>query len=278
MTERLFTARHFVPPIIISSGPSSIRIAHLAAHYYSSMAGASHKVVLVRPSRCAGEGHVLPGGATSIDDEALPGFFEVRSFLRSVEDDLRAIGRSSGWYLQQYIKLAAVEHVGAEISFVTDGDTLFSRRLLEDILANPVVLQTGERYPGYDRLGVRLGIRPARRSCVANGGFFVPGRLSVASPQSFIDTIANLVLPSGGAMDFSEYQLMGSILAPEIGTRALRMFRRYDLLLSRGDPFRLCDLERALRRYDAVAIEVHHERSPARRIAARLFYHFGYSW
>jgi hypothetical protein len=214
-----------------------------------------------------------------MDDESLAGYEEVRTFLNARAVELAQFGRRPAWYLQQYIKLAAISALGDSLGFIADGDTIFSRTLLKAVLTAPTVLTTGEKYPNYDRLLVEMGVPPPSRSCVANGNFMRRNRLlgELATPAGFRKMLEEQVIASGGALDLSEYQLAGGLLEPALGSRPVRLFRRFDLVRDEsGMSAEL--LEAALERYDAVAFECGHRRSVPRRIAAKILYAMGRSW
>jgi hypothetical protein len=164
--------------------------------------------------------------------------------------------------------------------FIADGDTIFSHRLLRDVLTQPSVLTTGERYENYDRLLIALGLTPPELSCVANGNVFPNDPLlrRLATPEGFVSILEDHIFPSNGMLDFSEYQITGSLLQSRLAMRRIKMFRRFDLLINSLDDIPAAFVDRALRRYDAVAVEANHRRSSTRRIAARIFYGIGRSW
>lgn len=264
-------------PLVICAGPRALPTAAVASRYYASNGIRS---ILVRPAECAAHDIRFEPGTRCIDDEALPGVETVGAYLRAHRDRLASFDRTPGWFLQQFIKLAAVAMLDTEYVFVADGDTIFSHRLLRDVLARPVILTTGEQYENYDRLLVVLGLTPPERSCVANGNVFPRDPLlqRLATPEGFVSLLENHVFPSGGELDFSEYQITGSLLQSRVAMRRIKMFRRFDLLIDGLEHIPAAFVERALRRYDAVAIEANHRRSPGRQIAARIFYGIGRSW
>lgn len=263
-------------PLVISSGPRSLMTAAAASTYYADGGIAS---IVVRPRGCASGDHRFATGSHFLDDEALAGFEEVKSFLEERRAIMMGFNRAPGWFLQQFIKLAAVKAIGAKHVFIADGDTIFSRVLLDTVLRDPKILTTGEKFANYDRLLTVLGLSPLAASCVANGNVFSPEPLvlELATAAGFCAIMEDHVLASGGALDFSEYQITGSLLGSKLGIRRIRMFRRFDLLAGdAGVPQAM--IERALRRYDAVAIEANHHRSLLKHIAARLLYMAGRSW
>lgn len=264
-------------PLLISAGPRAMGTATLASAYY---ADAGITVIVVRPRKCAAHDAAFPSGTRFIDDEALTGFNQVKAFLEAQRPELERFHRTPGWFLQQFIKLVAVVTINEPYLFLADGDTIFSRTLLADVLRDPTILTTGETYGNYDRLLVALGLHPPRASCVANGNVFSPLPLirDLATPAGFEEMMRTHILASGGALDFSEYQITGSLLEPVLGSRRIRMFRRFDLLIGDVAAPPSAAVARALRRYDAVAIEADHHRSGAKRLAARFLYGIGRSW
>lgn len=264
-------------PFVICAGPRALPTAAVASHYYAANGIQS---IVVRPAACADHDAHLEPSTRCISDEALPGVETVGAYLRAHRDRLASFDRTPGWFLQQFIKLAAVAMLDTDYVFIADGDTIFSHRLLRDVLARPAILTTGEKYENYDRLLVALGLTPPQQSCVANGNFF-PRELMLqrlATPEGFVSILEEHIFPSGGELDFSEYQITGSLLQSRLAMRRIKMFRRFDLLIDGLEHVPTAFVERALRRYDAVAIEANHRRSPARQIAARLFYSLGRSW
>lgn len=264
-------------PLAISAGPRAIATAAVASAYY---ADAGIAAIVVRPRECATHDTAFPSGTRFIDDESLPGMQQVKAFLKSQQSALNQFHRTPGWFLQQFIKLVAVVEIGAQRLFLADGDTIFSHALLATVLREPTILTTGETYGNYDRLLVALGLTPPRSSCVANGNVFSPLSLirELASPDGFENLMRKHVLASKGALDFSEYQITGSLLEPSIGSRRIKMFRRFDLLVENLNAPSSKAVAKALLRYDAVAIEVDHHRSMAKRAAAHFLYGIGRSW
>ncbi|MBD8737386.1 hypothetical protein IFS44_19075 [Sphingomonas sp. CFBP 13706] len=264
-------------PLVICAGPRALPTAAVASRYYAANGIRS---MVVRPAAYADHDVHFAAGTRHIDDEALPGVEKVSVYLRAHCERLASFDRAPGWYLQQFIKLAAVTMLNTDYVFMADGDTIFSHQLLREVLARPTVLTTGEQFENYDRLLVALGLTPPKLSCVANGNVFSrdPMLQQLATPDGFISLLEEYVLPSGGTLDFSEYQITGSLLQSRLAMRRIRMFRRFDLLIDSLEHVSDTLVERALCRYDAIAIEANHRRSPARRIAAQIFYFIGRSW
>lgn len=264
-------------PLLVFAGPRALPTAATASAYYAECGIA---VTIVRSRTCAVDDRRFPQNTHFVDDETFPGVGEIKDFLTANRDTLARFGRAPGWFLQQFIKLAAVAAWTDDLVFVADGDTIFSHALLDRVLREPVILMTGETFANYDRLLREWGLNPPSLSCVANGNVFSKAPLlqELATPAGFRAMLENHVLPSQGALDFSEYQIAGSLLEPELGSMRIRMFRRFDLLIDDIAEVPLTSVKRALRRYDAVAIEANHHRSIAKRVAARAFYAIGQSW
>lgn len=264
-------------PLLVFAGPRALPTAATASAYYTEGGIAA---TIVRPQKCAVDDHRFPHDTDFIDDEAFPGVGEIKDFLLENSDNLAQFNRTPGWFLQQFIKLAAVAAWDDDLVFVADGDTIFSHALLDRVLREPVILATGETFANYDRLLRRWGLNPPLLSCVANGNVFpkAPILQELATPGGFRAMLEDHVLPSKGDLDFSEYQVAGSLLEPKFGSLRIRMFRRFDLLIDDITEVPLTSVKSALRRYDAVAIEANHHRSMAKRVAARAFYAIGRSW
>lgn len=264
-------------PLVICAGPHALPTAAVASHYY---AADGIRSIVVRPAACADHDARFAPSTRCIDDEALAGVETVGIYLRAHRERLASFDRAPGWFLQQFIKLAITAMLDTDYVFIADGDTIFAHRLLHDILTQPAILTTGERYENYDRLLIALGLTPPGRSCVANGNVFPRDPLlqRLATPEGFVSILEEHVFSSNGALDFSEYQITGSLLQSRLAMRRIRMFRRFDLLIDSLDHVPAAFVERALCRYDAIAIEANHRRSPTRRIAAQIFYAIGRSW
>lgn len=264
-------------PLVICAGPRALSTTAVASRYYA--VDGIHSIV-VRPKACEDHDVGFAPGTRCIDDESLVGVEEVGTYLRAHRERLAKFDRAPGWFLQQFIKLSAVFTLDTNYVFIADGDTIFSHRLLRNVLTQPTVLTTGEKYENYDRLLIALGLTPPALSCVANGNVFPRDPLlrRLATPEGFISILEDHIFPSNGMLDFSEYQIAGSLLQSRLAMRRIKMFRRFDLLIKDLDNIPAAFVDRALRRYDAVAIEANHRSSPARRIAARIFYGIGRSW
>lgn len=264
-------------PFLICAGPKALPTSALAQAYYRA---AAIQPLIVRPAACADRDDLFAPGTRFLDDEELPGVVEVRAFLQAHADTMAQFHRAPGWFLQQFIKLAAVRAMDAEYVFLSDGDTIFSLPLLQDLLRTPQVIATGEKHENYDRLLRALGLTPPSRSCVANGNVFPrhPRLRELATAEGFRAVMKEHVLPSRGELDFSEYQLVGSLLEPQLGLRPIRLFRRFDLLTGAPETVPHAHIRQALTRYDALAIETEHHSSLLKRVAARLFYAAGRSW
>jgi len=130
-------------PLVICAGPRALPTTVVASHYY---AADGIRPIVVRPASCKDHDADLAVGTRCIDDEALAGVEEVSAYLRAHRNRLASFNRAPGWFLQQFIKLSAVATLDTYYVFIADGDTIFSHRLLRDVLTQPSVLTTGERY------------------------------------------------------------------------------------------------------------------------------------
>lgn len=263
----------------IFCGPTSGPTAHLSLDLHGPDV-CGDALELVTPARCEAALRLGRAELSIRIDEEIPGYAEVSRFLATHQDVLRRRGRSTVWYLQQYLKLAYVWDKSSWV-FIQDGDTLFSPSLLGEMRLSPFLLTTREDITAYSATAASVGLPVYPRSFIANGGVFSPQVLRGLAPRAadwFIDVMQRAVLPAAGA-DFSEYQIMGALLARDLPIRPLRLFRRFDLLAgSGGGPSTLERARRALARYDAVAFEAAHQSSVIKRLAGQLAYRVGYTW
>jgi hypothetical protein len=255
-------------------GPGSITATRLAIDLYAR-GGARLDLTVVTPASCAAS---FGGEATVLADEAVPGHAEIVAWLAAERARITRRGRSTGWYLQQYLKLAVAWHAPASV-FVHDGDTVFAPAMLHELAERPAVMTTREDPSAYNRAAAHLGLPSHARSFVANGGLFDGETLRTlgADPVTwFTGAMERAVLAPDDGADFSEYQLMGALLATRWPLRPLRLFRRFDLIAS-AEGGRQC-AERALRRYDAIAFETAHRASWSKRVLGRFAYAANVSW
>ncbi len=265
----------------IFCGPGTGAIAALSSAIYQSSA-AQIQIEIVTPARLVDEVKKLASFDLAIvRDEDLPGYARVHSFLESRRNQLSSRGRSIGWYLQQYLKLAHAWHASSRM-FVHDGDTVFSPALLHRLSTEPFLMVTREQVDTYNRAAIKVKLPIHRQSFIANGGLFDPAVLASlgASAQDwFINTMERGVLDNSETADFSEYQIMGALLAKSLPIRPIRMFRRFDLITIAPDhPTTRSRTDLALLRYDAVAFESGHRSSWVKRTAGRLAYCARYTW
>jgi hypothetical protein len=275
-------AHAVAPCCAIFCGPRTSEVARLATSIYRAQE-LTWPMTLWTPRRLENEfgwtGEV-PGLALRFDEE-VKGFDQVAEFLREHHAQGRLGGRSTGWYLQQYLKLAVAWEAGGPV-FIHDGDTIFSPGLMAEQMHSPFLMTTKEGTDRYSAAAQAVGLPTHPRSFVANGGLFIPEVLRSldADPATwFMDVMARGVLGEGAQGDFSEYQIMGALLTPRLPARPITIFRRFDLLVSspaRPDARRKVVL--ALKRYDALAFESGHRASAARRFLGLCAYGVGYSW
>ena len=264
-------------------GPRTADIAQAAERIYRA-ADLSLELVFITPSR---EMALLSGaaGRTSVQviaDEDVAGYQLVSGWLADHAAQFAALGRSSRWYLQQYLKLAYA-WTRASPTFIHDGDTIFAPSLLSLLCSSKFVLTTKEDASLYNSGCQRLGFAVAtKHSLIANGGLF-DGELlrPLGAPEDwFIRSIQETVLDGPGS-DFSEYQIVGNLLLAHHANplRPMKFFRRFDLLTPSGSSLPSDRrLQQALQRYDAIAFERGHQQSLRHRLAGRLAYWIGRSW
>jgi hypothetical protein len=264
-------------------GPRTADIAQTADRLYRA-AGLPLELVFITPSRdiVSLSGTADRTSVQVVADEDVPGYQLVSRWLADHAAQFAALGRSSRWYLQQYLKLAYAWS-RASPTFIHDGDTIFAPRLLLRLCNSKFVLTTKEDASLYNLGCQRLGIEVAtKRSLIANGGLF-DGELlrPLGSPEDwFIRSIQETVLHGPGS-DFSEYQIVGNLLLAHHPNqlRPMKFFRRFDLLTPSGSGLPSDRrLQQALKRYDAIAFERGHQQSLRHRLAGRLVYWAARSW
>jgi hypothetical protein len=271
------------PVCAIFCGPSAIAAVELALSLYAE-AELTMPIEVIAPARCsAALRKVCPSdlNVQLLSDEDLPGHAEALRELERRADALQRRGRSARWYLQQYLKMARAWHAERRV-FIHDGDTVFAPRLLEELAFRPQLLTTREQVSTYNDAQRQMGLASHERSFIANGGLFEPALLRrlADEPLSWIlQFLDHAVLTEHGGGDFSEYQIMGSLILRERGwpEHPLRLFRRLDLLVSEPMSGR-ARVKGAWARYDAVAFETVHHTSVAKRVAARAAWILGHSW
>jgi hypothetical protein len=272
--------------ILFFCAKDSLRFAHLAVRYYARI-GFPVNVIIYTPSE---NNKILNSlnlpNCLVANDESIPGYEEIVKFLNSKRGEiLEKKRRTVGWYLQQYLKVAAAFH-SSEPIFISDGDTIFSGNLLADISRSPKLLTTKENPDTYNNGCRVLGYSTFPVSFVANGGLFCPRELRLRIPcctKWFQNSLETILDDNNRASDFSEYQIMGNILSSKLNSRRLRIFRRFDMLSKLEDLDSVSDvylskLERIFNRYDALAWEFGHKSYPIKRVVARLAFLCNYSW
>jgi len=267
----------------IFCGPSTFDIARIALSVYR-YTELDIEVKLITPQSCASAADSIAGefGISICFDESIEGFEEVKSFLEQHKKDFELRKRSWKWYLQQYLKLGFAWKADRMV-FVHDGDTIFSPSLLRQLSQKPALLTTREQVNIY-LLGIKLlGLPESCKSYIANGGIFdslVLQELSLNPSAWFIEAIRTCVLNSdANTSDFSEYQIMGSLLKDRLESQKLKMFRRFDLLIGK-DIHKLdyLDFNESFKKYDAIALEMSHHRNLPKRIIANFLYNLGFYW
>jgi len=270
-----------VPYCAIFCGPSTLDIVALTLKVYKH-AQVNTEIQLVIPKEYSHYAEKMTDefGVSICFDEDIQDIEMVSSFLQHYRDKLR--GRSWKWYKQQYLKLG-LAWKSDRMVFIHDGDTIFSPAILEQLIQKPFLLTTGERVHIYVAGLNLLGLPLSSKSYIANGGIFDPSILKNISsdPSSwFIEAIKKCILSSNtDRVDFSEYQIMGSLLQDSISSRQLKLFRRFDLLSGENiSKINYLNVIKSLEKYDAIALEMYHHRSLSMRIIARLLYSLNFSW
>lgn len=216
-----------------------------------------------------------------VSDESFKGYLGVRSVVNEFVSKANPYKRSTGWYMQQYLKIAAV--TGAEgLVVIVDGDTVLRQSTIESMIFNKLVAVTKESVSIYNAgLGL-IGVHPLGStypSFVANFGLIDSDvlRTKCAEPSEFFGNWLELIKNNKNG-DISEYQLFGTLMRNNgWGARRINIFRRADLLsISSSSTSEVC--RNLLKRYDAVAFEHHHSKGVFKKIAARAAAAIGYSW
>ncbi|MDH6504720.1 hypothetical protein [Polynucleobacter sphagniphilus] len=208
-----------------------------------------------------------------ICDETLYGFGKVRKFLEENLTEIKRKNRSIGWYLQQYLKLAHC-YTSEKDLLIIDGDTIFSSTFLEKYLKNPYLMRTNEKIAEYSVSSIFQKVSDSRYSYIANAGYFSPNILKKYIDNIddwFINTVSKVIKNDS---DFSEYQIMASLLKNEkkiIHEKNIKIFRRFELIDN-------VSWDNALIRYDAITIEQNHKVNMLNKLIAKYMYKVGYSW
>lgn len=268
---------------VIFCGHSALEITKCILQIYSKYRDVD--VIVVAPSIIVQELQLYSCEleAKFVCDEEIAGYKEVKEFLWGYKEQLALIGRSPGWYLQQFLKLAYSWKGSSEI-FIQDGDTFFSPNLLSQLYETPAILTTDENVVIYNVGQKCMGLPFYPLSFIANGGIFYPEILKTLGPNCvewFKRSIYVSVLENQkpNSSDFSEYQIMGSLLYSKLPRKSLKIFRRFDLVCKLDDVLDLFqEVNTGLKKYDAIAIESRHASSFIKRLLAKVLYKFGYSW
>jgi len=269
-------------PLYVFVGPSSLPSLRLLCWSLAQFSGLNRLVFVTPRSLTASvTAASLDLPCDIVNDEDVPGSISVLHFLRQHSQELLVRSRSANWYYQQYLKLA-VAWFSDDYVFIQDGDTIFSAMILNELALSPQVLCTRENIRQYDAGLSLIGLPKVGVSCIANGGVFCPRLLARlgADPKewflnAFIRSVISSSLPSS---DFSEYQVMGSLMSCGHSLRQISLFRRLDLLSFGSFDHQSRFVARALNRYDAVAFEWAHRGSRLKRLGAMFKYVIGQSW
>jgi hypothetical protein len=264
--------------IAIFSGADDVDVLRRAVQYYHE-SNVTLPVTIICPSN-TNLGH-LNTLCSIVFDEDLPGYNEVSRWLKDHEAVIQARSRATGWYLQQFLKLSYAL-LSKETIFISDGDTIFSSRRIQALVHCPHVIATRENVGRYESFLADCGLASRGVSFIANGGIANSRILApyVNTPCGFfLRALDSFLKLKSVRSDFSEYQLLGAVAAKYVPVHEVRLFRRYDLIVSRRMLLNGGGrVERALFNYDAIAFEYRHASGPMRRLAARAMLSLGYRW
>lgn len=271
-----------VNKIIIFCGPgTAVILNNILAIYTKELIGINFVIVTPNTYKPNIE-HLIEKYKIEITlDEDIEGFQEVSKWLDLRFKNKQKNNRAKGWYLQQYLKLAYCWTSKTPV-FINDGDTIFSPVLLSKLLKKPELLTTRESPKIYNAFLEKINIKGCEKSFVANGGLFYPSELinlNQNPAEWFIKSLDICLKNHEDDCDFSEYQLMGSMLSSSLNKRELKLFRRFDLI-------KQCDsstssikkIEKALNRYDSISYENFHKKSRVKKILIIIAFAIGYSW
>ena len=278
-------SKKYIMKIFLLTSTNTIKVTDAALRYYLKSVP-SIDVSVITPSKK----EILPCVSQSIlsninliQDDEVEEYKVVKEWLSSQSQSIRRKNRAISWYLQQYLKLSLAWN-SREPVFISDGDTIFATRILNEMSENPFLLKTKEIVHRYDQGQVAIGMPLANRSYIANGGYFEPSFLKSLSnnPEEWFINSLQQILALEGDGDFSEYQIMGTLLSENLIAKQLKLFRRFDLCV-KGVNFldneqSLSKMSNALESYDAIAFEFGHNSSPLKRSMARIALKIGYSW
>ena len=213
-----------------------------------------------------------------VADQDLSGYASVQNSLLSSKEQ-GFISRSS-WYLQQYLKLQFAKEHNSPI-FIQDADTIFNPRFLVDLIESPFLLKTKERVEIYNNFISLLPVESFSSSFIANGGYFDGSYLHGGFEPVVLLNFFLESLKDEKICEFSEYQVMGSIINSEgkLTSRFIKLFRRYDLI-QKSESWHIDSwrYKRALRVYDAIAFEETHRTSIVKNFAIILRFLLKHSW
>ncbi len=216
-----------------------------------------------------------------IPDESFNAYLDVRVAIDKFVSEENPYKRSAGWYMQQYLKIAAVSR-SEGLAVVIDGDTVLRPKTIEKMIGDKIIAVTKESVEIYNAGLALIGVQSSNApypSFVANFGLIDSDVLRDKFPEPDKFYIKWLEMIKANKIgDISEYQLFGTLMCND-GWRGKRIniFRRADLLSASPRPISdVCD--QLLKRYDAVAFENHHAQGLFKKIAARVAVAVGYSW
>lgn len=270
---------------VVCVGPGPVGVALAAIEGLRAFTGVARIDVLAAPDAAEALRPSLRSATdVSIRDERE---IAIGADRAAIEDHLAARGadpRRAGWYLQQFLKLAAAAAPGADWRLVWDGDTLPLRplRLLsDDSPPRPLLAPRADRHPPYLRTIERLlGAGPFAPYSFIHEHLLMRRDLAAALvdalriegedwPLRVLEAIDDVeLMPSG----FSEFETYGTFVhrrdPQHFRLRSLRSTREAMVVLGpRPTGANLAVLSRFL---DLATFEARHRRSRRGRWRARL--------
>jgi hypothetical protein len=216
---------------IVCVGPGPVGVALAAILGLRGLTNVSHIVALAAPEAVTPLRSVLAGVRDVVvrDERDVRGVPD-RASLEATLASRGADPRRAGWYLQQFLKLAAAAEPGAAWRLVWDGDTLPLRpmRLFsEGSSPRPLLAPRGERHEPYFRTIERL---------LGSGGF---------APHSFIHehllmrsdlVVAMLDRIAAGEVGSWPQRALAAIDDRDLVPSGFSEFETYGTFVHRADP------------------------------------------
>jgi len=270
---------------IVCVGPGPVGVALAAIEGLRAFTGVARIDVLAAPDAA----EALRSALRSAHDVSIRDEREIAigADRAAIEDRLAARGadpRRAGWYLQQFLKLAAAAAPGADWRLVWDGDTLPLRplRLLsDDSPPRPLLAPRAARHPPYFRTIARLlGAGPLAPCSFIHEHLLMRRDLAAALLDALrigsepwpLRVLAAIddgdLMPSG----FSEFETYGTFAyrrdPQHFRLRPLRSTREAMVVL--GPRPTAANLAVLSRRLDLATFEARHRTSRRGRWRARL--------